>query len=176
VSRKERRAANARTKKLHMKWREIDQNCDIQVDAKIKQIVMIFANRKGRQVVEELWPDVQWTTDEIFAPSHSPEWLYTHVRVTKLPPPFEEKVPLAFASPDALGLAVAMALQHFAEPRRVAHWRGQGRDIGVAFYDVRPNERDLALSLFVEHAPAGTYVGDKYVGSDTYVGAPESKH
>jgi hypothetical protein len=141
---------------------QIDSMCDIGVDDKFGQIVMIFANVRGRQVVEELWPEVEWATDERFAPVHPPDWLFTHIRVTKLPPQFEEQVPLAFASPELLGRAVAMALQGIAErPRRVAHWTGQGADIGLEFFDYSRNagwER-FARSLFVEHVPAGTVVG-----------------
>ena len=58
--------------------------CDIQVDAKA-QIVMISANAKGRKVVETLWPDVGWATDETFARAHLPDWSSTHISVTKLP-------------------------------------------------------------------------------------------
>jgi hypothetical protein len=68
--------------------RSIESRCDIQVDAKVERIVMIFANAKGRKVVEDLWPDVEWATDEIFSSVHSPDWLFTHIRVTKLPPHF----------------------------------------------------------------------------------------
>jgi hypothetical protein len=140
---------------------QIDSAFDIQVDAKVEQIVMVFANTKGNKVVEDLWPDVQWTTDEIFSQVHSPDWLFTHIRVTKLPPHLEGKTPLAFASPDALGLAVAMALQRLAEPRRVAHYTGHGAELKLNIYDgtALANERDLARSLFAEHVPAGTIVG-----------------
>jgi hypothetical protein len=39
--------------------REIDSTCDIQVEGKVRQIVMIFANARGRKLVEEAWPGVQ---------------------------------------------------------------------------------------------------------------------
>ena len=99
--------------------KEIDSHADIQVDAKFGQIVMIFANVHGRRVVEEAWPDVEWTTDEIFSRIHSPDWLFTHIRVTRLPPHLEQRVPLAFASPDALGRAVAYSLQRRCQRSRV---------------------------------------------------------
>ena len=67
-----------------------------------------LANLKGRRFVEGLWPDVQWTNDHFRA--HSAQWLFTHVRVTRLPPHLEETTPLAFATPNSLALAVAMAL------------------------------------------------------------------
>jgi hypothetical protein len=135
--------------------------CDIQVDAKVGSIVMIFANSKGRKVVESLWPDIEWTTDEIFARVHSPDWLFTHIRVTKLPPPLEERTPLAFASPDAIGCAVAMALQQCAEPRRVVHHSGQGENMKINIYNgaAFARESELARCLYAEHVPAGTVVG-----------------
>jgi hypothetical protein len=77
---------------------QIDLICDIQVKAKVDQVVMIWANVKGRKLVEDLWPDVEWATDEIFSRMHSPDWLFTHIRVTKLPPHLEENTPLTFAS------------------------------------------------------------------------------
>lgn len=145
-----------KTKRTQIALDAIDLSCDIQVDAKIERIVMIMANSKGRKIVEDLWPNVQWTTDEIFGRCHSPDWLFTHIRVTGLPSHLQRKVPLTFASPDSIGLAVAMALQRLAEPRRVAHYVGEGDDVALHFYD-GPNlhERHLALSLFAEYVPTG---------------------
>src|SRR5260370_34368863 len=117
MNRRERRKAQ-RTRATQIDVRSIDLDHDIQVDAKIERIVMIFANAKGRGVVEDLWPDVEWETDKVFSSAHSPDWMFTHIRVTRLPPCFEERVPLTFASPDALGFAGASALQHRAEPKR----------------------------------------------------------
>jgi hypothetical protein len=91
--------------------RKIDSECDIQVDAKGGQYVMLCANAVGRRVVEDVFPDVEWTTDEIFSQCHSDKWLFTHIRVTRLPPHLENRIPLAFASPDSLGFAVALFLQ-----------------------------------------------------------------
>ena len=131
MNRHERRKAKgqARTKTTTIAARDVDSTCDIQVDGKVEQIVMIFANTKGRKIVEDLWPDVEWTTDDIFASVHSPDWLFTHIRVTRLPPFLGSKVPLAFASPDALGFAVAMALQRRAEPLRVVYYTGSGTEL-----------------------------------------------
>jgi hypothetical protein len=109
MNRHDRRAASR--EKRHsktIKIGQIDSTCDIQVDAKFGQIVMIFANAKGRKIVEDVWPDVEWTTDATFASVHSIDWLFTHIRVTRLPPHLGERLPLAFASPDALGFAVAL--------------------------------------------------------------------
>jgi hypothetical protein len=161
MNRHERRKkkSGARMKKMAIAMRDVDSTFDIQVDAKVEQIVMIFANVQGRKVVADLWPDVQWTTDETFSSVHSPDWLFTHIRVTKLPPHLEGTVPLAFASSDALGFAVAMALQRVADPRRVVHWTGQGRDIRMNVYDPSGSERDIARSLFAEYVPVGTLVG-----------------
>jgi hypothetical protein len=138
---------------------QIDKQFDLQVDAKIGQIVMVFANAKGRKVVEDLWPDVEWTTDEIFSSIHSPEWLFTHVRVTKLPPHLEKTTPLPFASLDQLGFAVAMALQRVAEPGRVAYYSGHGHHMMLnSFGKVALRDESAARSLFVEYVPAGTMV------------------
>ena len=79
-----------------------------------------------------MWPDVRWTTDEYFASVHSPDWLFTHIRVTKLPPHLEATTPLAFATPDALGFAVAAALQRRIEPERVVFYSGDDADLITA--------------------------------------------
>ena len=95
---------------------KLEELCDIGVDAKPAQVVMIFANAQGRRVVKAIFPDVQWTTDEFFAKGHSPDWLFTHILVTKLPPELEARKPLTLVSPDAIGMAVAMALQTHHSP------------------------------------------------------------
>jgi hypothetical protein len=46
----------------------------IHVYAKTERVVRISANPMGRMVVEDLWPDVEWTTDEKFSTVHSREW------------------------------------------------------------------------------------------------------
>jgi hypothetical protein len=159
-----RRERRARVTTRRIAARKIDSICDIQIDAKGEQIVMIFANPKGRKVVEDRWPDVEWTTDEIFSSMHSPDWLFTHIRVTKLPPEFEERTPLAFCEPDALGFAVACALRRHTEPRRVAWYTGQGAECKVQFFGDRAADFG-PFPLFAEHVPAGTY---------RFGGAPES--
>jgi hypothetical protein len=112
-NRKERRRATS------VKIGQIDSISDIQVDAKFENFVMIYANAKGRKAVEQHWPGVQWTTDEKIASVHSPEWLFTHIRVTQLPPHFEKEVPLALCTPDSLGFAVANALRRSSPTVRV---------------------------------------------------------
>lgn len=104
--------------------------------------------------------NVEWTTDEKFkrATLHADDWLFTHIRVTKLPPDFEGEVPLAFASLESLGFVVATALQRITTPRRVGHFTGEGRDIRINGYDVAP-ERERSHTLFAEHVPAGTVLG-----------------
>jgi hypothetical protein len=89
---------------------EINRACDIKVHAEAQRIVMIIANAAGRKSVDDLFPDVEWTTDKVFRLVHSSDWLFTHIRVTKLPPHLETGTPLAFASLDAIGMAVAIAL------------------------------------------------------------------
>ena len=83
---------------------DLDRQTDIQVEGKAGQCVMIMANSNGRRTVEDLFPDVEWTTGHFFAKVHSSDWQFTHIKVTRLPPHFEASVPLAFASPDSLGL------------------------------------------------------------------------
>lgn len=155
MNRSERRNAVPRRRRTRMDANQMFKVCDCIVDAKVGQIVMIMANTNGRKVVEDLWPDVQWGTDEIFARPHLSDWLFTLVRVTKLPPELEETTPLSFAKPDALGFAVATALQYFAEPKRVAHYVGQGENMKVNFYGSALGAKEMARALFVEHVPPG---------------------
>jgi hypothetical protein len=154
--REERRKPRSRTMRIDA--HSIESRCDIQVDAKVERIVMIFANAKGRKVVEDLWPDVEWTTDEIFSSVASPDWLFTHIRVTKLPPNFEAITPLAFASPDALGYLVALALQQrIVEPRRVIHWvtdDATGTPM-LNMYETSVGVGGVGTTLFAEYVPAG---------------------
>lgn len=110
MNRHERRKAAGKTRKTFLKWGEIDKKFAIQVDGKIESVVMIFANPAGRKIAEDLFPDVEWSTDEKFRRCHSDDWLFTHVRVTRLPPHLEAAVPLKFASAESLGYAVALAL------------------------------------------------------------------
>ena len=125
-----------------------------------RRAVMIFANAQGRRVVEAIFPDVQWTTDEFFAKGHSPDWLFTHILVTKLPPELEARKPLTFVSPDAIGMAVAMALQNHSQPRRVFHYSGESPKIRVNIYDGPVLKRlDWARSLFAEYLAPGTIIG-----------------
>jgi hypothetical protein len=78
--------------------------------------------------------------------------------VTKLPPDFEAIVPLAFASPDALGYLVALALQQRSmEPRRVIHWvtdDATGAPM-VNMYEGSLGGAGMSTALFAEHVPAG---------------------
>jgi hypothetical protein len=137
---------------------KLNSICDIQIDAKVEAIVMIFANAAGRKVVEDLWPEVEWSSDEKFADSLPSDWLFTHVRVTKLPPDLEKSVPLAFAEPDALGFAVALALQQYStKPRSVGHWVGHGNDMHLRFYNTR-HDQSIARSTFVEYIAPGVPV------------------
>ena len=136
--------------------RNIDRMCDIQVDAKSGHIVMILANAKGRKAVDELWPDVRWSTDKKFASRHSSDWLFTHVRVVKLPTHLEQTVMLALCEPDALGFAVAIALQHRAEPQRVVHYFDEGESLKIHIYT--KSEHDPGNGLLVEYVAPGTVI------------------
>jgi hypothetical protein len=119
MNRHQRRKAKAKARGFQI-INEIDSILDVQVDAKPHGSVMISANPRGREIVEALWPDIEWTTDKKFASYHSLEWLFTHVRVLPLHP--EAKIPTA---PDALGAEIAMAIAR----DRVAFCSGQGDDI-----------------------------------------------
>ena len=86
MNRKQRRATKAKIRYQQIPLRDLDSRFDIPVESLLEQIVMISANPKGRKIVEDLWPDVRWSTDETFSRGHSDEWLFAHIRVTKLPP------------------------------------------------------------------------------------------
>jgi hypothetical protein len=58
---------------------DIETRYDIGVDAKVGQIVMVYANAVGRKIVEDVWPEVQWSTDEKFASVNPPDWRFTHI-------------------------------------------------------------------------------------------------
>jgi hypothetical protein len=141
---------------------QIDSSCDIQVDAKGERLVMILANAKGRKVVQDIWPDVRWSTDEKFSREHRPDWLFTHVRVTRLPPHLASRVPLTFASPDSLGFAVAATLhRHYRKPRRVIYFSGEpGVDFRVnMFGEIFEREPGVDVALYAEYVPPGTLIG-----------------
>jgi hypothetical protein len=132
--------------------KDIDSMCDVQVEAK-PGAVMIFANPKGREIVEDLWPDVEWRTDEKFSSCHPAEWLFTHIRVTRIPPHFEKLVPLNFATPESLGYAVALAVARRAGPKRVVWWKGEAPDLEIIIMgDVR-NEPSDDIAVFAEYVP-----------------------
>jgi len=143
---------------------DLGRQTDIQVEGKAGQCVMIMANSNGRRAVEDLFPDVEWTTDHFFAQFHSSDWQFTHIKVTRLPPHFEAGVLLAFASPDALGFAVALSLQRHYEMGRVGHWQGEGADLKVGLFDCVPPPSDADVALFAEHVPAGTTIREPVWG------------
>ena len=157
-NRHERRKA-AKERYVYMSFSEIDAKFPVQVDGKHGSTVMIFANSAGRKVVEDLWPDVKWSTDGKFAPCHSADWLFTHIKVTRLPPHLEETVPLAFASAESLGYAVALALHRRAWPLQVGWWSGDGADIKInAFGNRVTYGGDNAL--YADYVPAGIPISD----------------
>ena len=146
----------AKVREQRVRVHDIDSRCDIEVEGKFEQIVMIVANPKGRRIVEDLWPDVQWTSDRVFSRDHSAEWLFTHARVTRLPPHFT--TPLTFATPDSLGFAVACALYRRGWPVRVVYYTGQGDDVRLNTFGSPPNEAKGAdLALYAEYVPPSGY-------------------
>jgi hypothetical protein len=158
MNRKQRRAAQSTARHMRIALNEIDSTFDIQVDAKFGQTIMIFANQKGRRLVEDLWPDVEWTTDEKFSKVHSADWLYTHIRITKLPPHLEEVWPLELAEPDAIAFAVASVLNRRGWPLRVAYYIGEGAQIRINSFEGPPfQEKDADLALYAEYVPPGLY-------------------
>lgn len=146
-----------------MAYGDLDRQTDIQVEGKAGQCIMIMANSNGRRTVEYMFPDVEWTTDPLFAQVHSSDWQFTHVRVTKLPPHFEEQVPLAFAAPDAISFAVALSLQRHHEMGRVGQWHGEGADLKVGLFGCVPPPGDDD-ALFAEHVPVGTTIHEPVWG------------
>jgi hypothetical protein len=161
-NRQQRRAEKVRQTRSHsrviqMKLRDVDSKFDIQVEGKFERVVMITANPKGRRVVEDLWPDVQWTTDEKFSKAHSADWQFTHIRVTRVPPHLEAAWPLAFAEPDALGFAVAYALHRPAWPLRVAYWTGHGHELQINTFGEAAKDEGGDMALFAEYMPPGQY-------------------
>ena len=113
---------------------------------------MVFASPRGRKVVEDLWPDVEWSTDEKFAPHHSADWLFTHIRVTRLPPHLDDAVPLDEATAESLAYPVALALHRRAWPLGVAYWLGEGADIRIETFGSPPEETKGAdLALYAEY-------------------------
>jgi hypothetical protein len=157
MNRHERRKARSREQRLSLKLSEIDSKFDIQVDGKHGSVVMVFANSAGRKVAEDMWPDIEWSTDNKFSRCHSDEWRFTHIRVTRLPPHLEEAVPLAFASAESLGFAVASALHRRAWPLRVAWWSGDGTDIMVHTWGDRPADEGGDLALYADYVPPGRH-------------------
>ena len=152
-----RKAAKAK-RRFSVPSNKLDEYYDIAVDAK-SSAVMVFANSRGRPVVEDLAPDVKWSTDPIFASVHSSDWLFTHVRVIKLQPPFSDSSTPETARPDALGFAVAHALQSLAPQNiRVGHFSGHGADMQLNFFDIGPNARQYERLLVVEYVSPTTDV------------------
>ncbi len=136
---------------------EFEAKCDIEVEAKCEDVVMISANSAGRKAVQRLFSDVQWSSDEKFATVHTGDWLFTHVKVTKLPELYHCSA--ALASTEAIGFAVAMSLQRLAERGRVCHWTGGQEDEDVVgnFYPDIAQEPNVALELQGKYVGPGIY-------------------
>ena len=158
MNRKERRAAAARKLRFGSEMvqiSDIDSMCDIQVDGKLEQarIVMIWANSKGRKVVEDLWPDVEWTTDEIFSRGHSPEWMFTHLRIFRLPAQLVAEMSPHRPSIDTLGFIVAAALQRRTEPKRVVYYTGE--PLQLSYFADMSALAGIDTALIAEGLPPG---------------------
>ena len=157
MNRKRRRATKAKARHQRIPLRDLDSKFDIQVESKVERVVMIAASLKGRKIVEDLWPDVRWSTDETFLRGHSDEWRFTHIRVTKLPPYLEETIPLAFAAPDALAFAVACALHRRAWPLRIVYFSGSNDNVKLQTFGGPFKDEGGDVALFAEYVPPGVY-------------------
>jgi hypothetical protein len=136
---------------LTIPYREIDAACDVQVDGKVDQIVMIIANIVGRQAVQSLWPAVEWSTDRVFSTAHSGEWLFTHICVTQFPSDLESEMRLTSATPDQLGFAVALAIRHI----RVIWFEGDGADLKICTFDHNAPALSPEFALLADYVAPG---------------------
>jgi hypothetical protein len=163
MNRKERRAAAARQRKsFDISPGDLYKRFDITVEGKERNangdnlptpVVMILANAKGRKIIEDLWPNVEWARDPVYS-SHIPEdWQFTHIRITQLPQHLEEVKAPEDAAGDALAFAVATALQAFAEPCRVAHMTGYLEDMKINVYNVGEHGKSSAREIEVAYVP-----------------------
>ena len=74
-----------------------------------------------------------------------------------LPPHFE--TPPSFASPDALGFAVACAVHRRAWPARVAYYSGQGPDLRLNTFGSPPDKANgIDFALYAEYVAPGGFV------------------
>jgi hypothetical protein len=137
----------------------MDKEFDIVVESKVGQIVMVYANARGRAIVDGLWPDVRWSTDAAFASAHGKDWLFTHVRVVALQPQFEAEISLEKCTPYGVSFAVAAALSRLGKRGRVAHIFGLPPELHVYFIDSSSDSSgNDPRSLFVEYVAPGTSV------------------
>jgi hypothetical protein len=170
MNRKQRRAAAGRQRKFDVRISELYGRFDIHVEGKElsalgeelpSPAVMIMANAKGRKIVDDLWPNVEWARDPGYFAHVPGDWQFTHVRVTQLPRHLEEVKAPEDAASDQLALAVAMALQAFAEPQRVAHMTGHAKDgdFKIQIYTSGEHSRSSAREIMVEYVPPTLTVG-----------------
>jgi hypothetical protein len=166
-NRHERRKAKQRVRWSDIRISEVYSRFDIVVEGKRGQVIMISADASGRKAVEDVWPDVEWAFDSRYP--HPDGWLFTHIRVTKLPAYLEEAVPLAFANLDSLAYAVALALAH--SDQRIAWWSGPtaeeamrpgssaAEEMTLNCFPDPPRPREPRELLYAEYVPAGTVIG-----------------
>jgi hypothetical protein len=151
-----------------MKFSEIDRKYPIQVEGKFGSVVMIVADgASSRRIVEDAFPDVEWSTDERLRNGHpSGDWMFTHIKVTRLQPHLEKSVPLAFAEPDSLSYAVASFLRD-RWALDIAFWIGDGHDIRLNVLAGGPisYEEGVDRMLYADYVPAGVpLTRDQVVG------------
>jgi hypothetical protein len=94
----------------------------------------------------------------VFAACKPPDWQFTHIRVTKLPPHLEAAVPLAFSNGDSLAYAATLALSDSAPQlaTRIAWWSGdEPPDWKLECFASVGGDYS---GLFAEYVPYGTLV------------------
>jgi hypothetical protein len=141
----------------------IGAHTDIQVESQDGDVVRIFAKAVGREVVECLFPDVEWGTDDTFASVDFPDWMVTQIRVTKLPEAYHSLVPAPPFSPDALGFAVGTFIRRLAGPGRVCYWNGLGEDgrLQVSCIHDLPQGDGKSFDLQGKYLPPRSGVAEK---------------
>jgi hypothetical protein len=79
------------------------------------------------------------------------------IRVTRLPPDFEQTVPLAFANCEQLAYAVAITLHRRAWPLRVALIDTHGVKSLEKLGRIKPESADDDTAFYAEYVPPDSY-------------------
>lgn len=117
---------------------------------------MVFANSAGRKVAEDMWPDIEWSTDNKISLPLRRMAVYAHTGHT-ITAAFGGSGAFSIRSAESLGFAVASALHRRAWPLRVAWWSGDGTDIMVHTWGDRPADEGGDLALYADYVPPGRH-------------------